>query len=98
MVYTIDEIKKKAIPIAQTHGVKKLSLFGSYARGNATSMSDIDFYIDDGDITTLLKYFAFVNDLEKSLNCHVDVISTGIQDKGFLENIEKEGILLYEAI
>ena len=35
MPYTIDEIKTKAIPIAIYYGVDSLSLFGSYARGEA---------------------------------------------------------------
>ena len=46
-VYTIEEIKAKAIPIAKKYGVKKLSLFGSYARGEANSKSDLDFIYDD---------------------------------------------------
>ena len=43
MVYSVDEIKKIAVPIAKSYGVDSLSLFGSYARGEATSESDIDF-------------------------------------------------------
>ena len=43
MVYTIDEIKKIIIPIAKTHGVKSISLFGSYARGEAKENSDFCF-------------------------------------------------------
>ena len=35
MIYTIDEIRRKVVPIAKKYGVKKLSLFGSYARGEA---------------------------------------------------------------
>ena len=46
-VYTIEEIKAKAIPIAKRYGVKKLSLFGSYARGEANSKIDLDFIYDD---------------------------------------------------
>ncbi|MEG0935713.1 MAG: nucleotidyltransferase domain-containing protein, partial [Clostridia bacterium] len=42
-VYTLDEIKAIASPIAQQHGVSALYLFGSYARGEATPASDLDF-------------------------------------------------------
>ena len=38
----------------------------------------------------------FVDELEKILNCHVDVITTGIEDKKFLSEIQNEGVLLYE--
>ena len=47
-------------------------------------------------MTSLVKYFSFVNDLEEELRCHVDVVTTGIRDKDFLNKISNEGILLYE--
>ena len=96
MCYSIDEIKSKAVPVAKDYGISKLSLFGSYARGEATDESDIDFYIDKGKLRGLLQYFSFVDDLENALKCHVDVVTTSIEDKAFLGNIVKEGIVLYE--
>ena len=44
-IYTIEEIKNKSVPIAKKYGVKKLSLFGSYARGEADKNSDLDFFL-----------------------------------------------------
>ena len=35
MIYTIEEIKDKAIPIAKAYGISRMSLFSSYARGEA---------------------------------------------------------------
>ena len=96
MRYTMEEIKEKTIPIARRYGVKSMSVFGSYARGEANEESDVDFYIDKGKVISLIKYFMFVDELEKSLGCHVDVVTTGIEDKSFLSHIQKEGILLYE--
>lgn len=96
MVYTISQIKEKIIPLAKKHGVESLNLFGLYARGEADENSDLDFYIDDGDIRNLLQYFSFVYDLEDTFNSHVDVVSTGNKDKDFLSKIPKEGLLLYK--
>ena len=96
MCYTIDEIKKKTIPIAKEYGIKQMSLFGSYARGSANDESDVDLYIDKGRLKSLIRYFMFVADLEKVLQCHVDVITTGIEDTEFLARIQSEGVLLYE--
>ena len=62
MIYTIEEIKEKTIPIAKKYGIDSMSLFGSYARGEATENSDVDFYIDKGDIKGLLDYIGFVPD------------------------------------
>lgn len=97
MCYTINEIKEKAIPIAKNHGIKSMSIFGSYARGEARDDSDIDIYIDKGKLESLIQYYVFVDELEKSFGCHVDVVTTNIADKEFLNNIQKEGVLLYEG-
>ena len=96
MCYTIEEIKVKTIPIAKKHGISRMCLFGAYARGEANDESDIDIYVDKGKMTSLIKYMAFVYDLEDTLKCHVDVVTTGIRDKKFLDNIQSEGVVLYE--
>ncbi len=96
MRYTINEIKNKTIPIARAYGIEKMGLFGSYARGEAEDDSDVDLYIERGRLKSLLQYFAFIDELENVLDCHVDVVTTGIEDKQFLSAIMKEGMLLYE--
>lgn len=45
-VYTTAEIADKVRPIAKAYGIDKVYLFGSYARGEATEESDIDFYVE----------------------------------------------------
>ena len=50
MIYTIDQLRAITVPIAASYGVKRLSLFGSYARGEATETSDIDLLVDRGSI------------------------------------------------
>lgn len=96
MCYTVDEIREKTAPIAKEYGIKNMSLFGSYARGSANDKSDVDIYIDKGKLGSLIRYFMFVADLENALQCHVDVVTTGIEDRDFLDKIKREGILLYE--
>lgn len=96
MRYTINEIKNRTVPIAKAYGIERMGLFGSYARGEAKDDSDIDLYIERGKLKSLLQYFAFVDELESVLECHVDVVTTGIEDKQFLSSIMQEGVLLYE--
>jgi hypothetical protein len=40
VTYELDEIRQKAIPIAKRYGVRRLGLFGSYARGKQTEEMD----------------------------------------------------------
>ena len=45
---TIDEIKAVVTPICERYGVDKVTLFGSYARGEADDQSDVDLMVDGG--------------------------------------------------
>lgn len=96
MIYTVDEIKNITIPIAKEYGVNSMSLFGSYARGEAIEGSDIDILIDRGNIHDLLEYAGFINDLEDALGCNVDVITTTSNNQDFLKNIRKDEVKIYE--
>ena len=95
MIYTIDEIKHIVIPIAESYGVASISLFGSYAKGSATSTSDIDFIMEKGDLIGI-KYFSFLEELEDALNCKIDLITTGFSNKEFLNKIKEDEVLIYE--
>ena len=44
-IYTVYEICEKVQPIAEKYRLIRVSLFGSYARREATAESDIDLYI-----------------------------------------------------
>lgn len=96
-MYTIETIREKVIPLAKKYGVKKISLFGSYARGEADEKSDLDFLFKTGDVFGLLKYCALINDLEEEFKCHVDLVSEGISDKEFLAEIKNDEVILYEG-
>ena len=96
MIYSIDEIKKRVIPIVCEYGINSISLFGSYAKGNANDGSDLDFVMDKGELRGLIQYISLVNDLEKEFGCHVDLISKGSSNKKFLNKIKKDEVLLYE--
>ena len=95
MVFTIEEIKKRIIPIVVKYGINSFSLFGSYARDEATEDSDLDFVMDKGDLKGL-QYVSLVQDLEQEFKCHVDVISKGSSNKKFLEAVSREEVLIYE--
>ena len=96
MTYTIEEIKNTAIPIFEEYCVNRLSIFGSYARGEANNKSDIDFLIDKGELRGLIQYFELVNKLEEAFKCHIDLITRGVSDKEFLKKIQKETLVIYK--
>ena len=42
----ITTIRKIITPIARSFGIKRVYLFGSYAKGNANASSDVDLLIE----------------------------------------------------
>ena len=73
-VLTIKQIKDKISPIIGKYGIHDVYLFGSYARGEATSKSDVDIYCEPGNIQGLYDVVDFNEDLKKALGKDVDVI------------------------
>ena len=94
---TIDQIKAIVVPIAKRYGAKRLSLFGSYARGEETPQSDVDLFLDGGGIRSLIQYYSFVNELEDAFGRHVDVVMDGSSDKDLLRAIAQDEVTLYAA-
>ena len=94
--YKISEIKNIVVPIAKKYGVKKISLFGSRARGDNDFHSDYDFLITKGKVRSLWLYMTLVDELEQAFASHVDIVNDTSPDRALISEAEKEGILLYE--
>ena len=54
---TIDELKNIIIPLVKSYPVKRVILFGSYAKGNAIEGSDVDLIIDSEGQLNALDFF-----------------------------------------
>ena len=94
-VYSLDEIRHIAAPIAARHGVDALYLFGSYARGDATPNSDLDFRIEKGNIRTLYQLAGFEMEMEAGFDKRLDVLTTQMLSEKFLQSIQPEEVLIY---
>jgi len=94
-IYTIAEIKDIVTPIAQLHGVTKVYLFGSYARGEATENSDIDLWIESGKIKTLFALGGFYSDLEEKFSKTIDITTEDVISESFYNQIQKEELVIY---
>ena len=92
---SLQAIKDIVVPLAKKYGLERVFLFGSYARGEATDKSDIDFRIDRGSMRGL-KFCGFYSDMENALHLPLDILTTQQLPQKFLDAISKEEILLYE--
>ncbi len=92
----IATIRNVITPIAKSYGIKRIYLFGSYAKGEATEESDIDLLIEKGKPMSLLKLSGMRQQVQEALNLSVDLVTTvGIGDT-FKKEIQGTEILLYE--
>lgn len=77
MIYTLDEIKSRVLPVIQKYNIPAMYLFGSYARGEATEESDLDFLVDTTEtrLTSLLSLGELYCDLEEIFHKEIDLIT-----------------------
>ena len=88
MIYTLDEIKKRILPVIEKYDIPAMYLFGSYARGEATEESDLDFLVDTTgtNLTSLLSLGALYCDLEEVFQKSIDLITV----RSVMQNVETE--------
>jgi len=96
---SIEEIKSYIIPIIMKYPVDKVILYGSYARGDASDMSDIDLVVESGGKMRNSKIFALGGDLLMDLPVRVDVydILEIANPSAMYESIQKEGVIIYDG-
>lgn len=97
MPYTIEELRRIITPIAQAHGLRSVSLFGSYSKGTARRDSDVDLKIEKGGVMSLFQLSSLRLEMEDALKVPVDLIPTSSLSGRFLSSIQKDEVLLYEA-
>jgi len=81
----------------KTQPVVKAWLFGSFARGEETPLSDVDLLVQyDEDGISLLKHAAMICELEKLLNRPVDIVEDGTLRPRVRERVNQDRKLIYE--
>ncbi|MBU2700768.1 putative nucleotidyltransferase [Sporomusaceae bacterium BoRhaA] len=91
LVYEIRAVAKK-------YAVKRIVLFGSRARGDNKFNSDIDIAVYPlPEFMSRGYFFSEIDDLETLLKIDVVFIDSHTDTK-LLENISKEGVVIYERL
>lgn len=90
-------MKQKLADYFKTQPVLKAWLFGSFARGEETPLSDVDILVLlDHTQPIGLKFFGMWNDLEKLLGRKVDLVEDGELLPFAEETANQEKQLIYE--
>jgi hypothetical protein len=84
--------RNEILELARLHGATLIRVFGSVARGEANSKSDIDFLVQMEPGRTLLDMGGLLMDLQHTLGRPVDVVT----EKGLKGRIRER--VLQEAV
>jgi len=81
----------------KTQPIQRAWIFGSFARGEETPLSDVDLLVQysEGGIS-LLKHCAMINELEELLDRPVDLIEDGTLLPYAIESANRDKKLIYE--
>ena len=84
--------RQEILKVAARHGARRLRVFGSVARGQATPGSDVDFLVEMEPGRSLFDLGGLLMDLQDLLGCPVDVVT----EKGLRARIRDR--VLREAV
>ncbi|MBO6178596.1 MAG: nucleotidyltransferase domain-containing protein [Selenomonadaceae bacterium] len=95
-ILNIENISDLVRPLAKKYKVREIYVFGSYARGEATENSDVDFLVFGGDDFKLTNILALGEELREALNKDVDVfeICEINQGSNFYKSVMKDKVLV----
>ena len=94
----ISEIKSTVEPIVKNTKVKKMTLFGSYAKGTASEKSDIDLFMESGGEITGLAFYDLKTKIEDAFKINVDLLPDldVIPNSPVERQINESGVIIYE--
>ncbi|MES2285017.1 MAG: nucleotidyltransferase family protein [Bacteroidota bacterium] len=86
----IESIKAEKTYLQEHFGVEEIGLFGSYARGEEKTDSDVDILVNT-KIKTLGNYFSLLDYLEAKFHTKIDLVTkhSGLSER-FLRLINKD--------
>ncbi len=89
--YLINFLKQN-LTVIKSYGVTSLALFGSFARDEAKSSSDLDLLVEFEGVVTFDNYMDLKFFLEDSLGLSVDLVSRKMLRTQLLKSVEKDAI------
>jgi predicted nucleotidyltransferase len=98
---SISDKQHEIAAACRANDVKRLELFGSRARNEATAMSDVDLLVEFNDprrAGVFDRFLTLRERLEEILNCRVDLVETSsVQNPILRRRIEQDKRTIYAA-
>ncbi|MCX9025188.1 MAG: nucleotidyltransferase family protein [Candidatus Methanoperedens sp.] len=91
-----EHLFKKIITLIKKHGVKKVAIFGSYARDEEKSKSDIDILVEFSERKSLLEHVKIERELSEAVGIKVDLLTEKAISPYLIDRIRKEMKVIYQ--
>ena len=92
-----EPFKTKIVAFLKPYNPLKISIFGSYARGEAKQGSDLDILISFKDNISLLKLVMIQQDLSEKLKIAVDLVSEkSLKNQRLIKSIQTDLITIFD--
>ena len=95
---TVDQVRQAAAPACAELGVKRLDVFGSVARGEAQTESDIDLLVEFAEPSQHVhrRYFRLLHHMEDALGRKIDLLTLGgLRNPYFRRRVLRERVAIY---
>lgn len=93
---TFEEIRNNIRPFIEEYGIKRVGIFGSYARGQAKESSDIDLLFDFQKEFGIFGLSHLKLCLEEKLGKNIDILEFSTIDPIIRDSILKDMVMIYE--
>lgn len=97
-MHAITEIRETVSRVARDYDIDKVYLFGSYARGEADSASDIDLCLETGPTFSLFNAGDLARRLERTFDSSVDMVTERSLYDFVRAGCLQDRVLIYERV
>jgi len=90
-----DEVKKKIISVLTGHGAVKISIFGSFARGEERPESDIDIIVRFEPPKSLLQLIRIEEEVKIAVNRNIDLLTENSISPYLADTIRRDEVVIF---
>ncbi len=94
-MHTNKTLIQKIVSFLSKHGAKRIAIFGSYARGDATPKSDVDVLVKFSERKSLLELVRLERELSEKIGIKAELLTEKSISPYLIKSIKKEAEVVY---